>query len=119
MVLAAIVAFLLVGSGRQVIQARVIGIRGTAQLEIKGGRGQLILHDLAPPPAGEVYEVWLEPSHSPPLPTQVLFTTISGSGADLKLPDSLHGITQVLVTPEPAGGSLAPTHSPVIVVRLG
>jgi hypothetical protein len=34
------------------------------------------------------------------------------------LPASLRGIREVMVTPEPDGGSPAPTHTPVIVARL-
>ena len=38
--------------------------------------------------------------------------------ADIGLPTKLHGVTRVLVTSEPLGGSNAPTHAPVIVARL-
>ena len=34
------------------------------------------------------------------------------------MPGNLHGVSQVMVTPEPAGGTLVPTHPPVIVAPL-
>jgi hypothetical protein len=34
------------------------------------------------------------------------------------VPGSLHGVSTVLVTPEPAGGSLVPTHPAVISASL-
>ncbi len=33
-------------------------------------------------------------------------------------PGDLHGVSQVMVTAEPAGGSRVPTHAPVLVARL-
>ena len=38
--------------------------------------------------------------------------------ADGGVPGDLHGVTKVLVTQEPAGGSLVPTSAPVIVAPL-
>ena len=116
--LAAVLVALLVSGGQRVIPAHVAGVKGSAQLRVAGGRGQLIVRGLTAPPSGDVYQVWLEPPHSPPLPTRVLFTIASGGSADLTLPGSLAGISRVLVTPEPPGGSLAPTHAPVIVARV-
>jgi hypothetical protein len=115
----AVLVTLLVGGGQRLVQARVIGIGGTAQLRLSGERGELIVKGLPPPPSGDAYEVWLEPTHSPPLPTQLLFSPGPAGRADLTLPGSLRGISQVLVTLEPSGGSLAPTHAPMIVVSLG
>lgn len=106
------------GSHSRVIQARVTGIAGSAELRLSGGRGELIVRDLTPPPPGHVYEVWLKAPGANPVPASVLFSVNSVGGADVGLPAQLHGISAVLVTPEPRGGSPVPTHAPVIVASL-
>jgi hypothetical protein len=96
----------------------VSGISGSAELRLTGGHGELIVRHLTPPPAGHVYEVWLKAPGAKPVPASVLFTVNTGGGADVSMPASLRGIAQVLVTPEPSGGSPVPTHRPVIVASL-
>jgi anti-sigma-K factor RskA len=100
------------------IQARVSGIAGKAQLRVADEHGELIVRHLSPPPAGHVYEVWLKPGRGAPEPAGVLFNVTSVGSAELKLPVSLRRIGQVMVSPEPTGGSPAPTHTPVIVARI-
>jgi len=113
-----VVLALVPGSSSRVIHAQVSGIAGTAQLRVANDRGELIVHRLSPPPAGDIYEVWLKPPRATPAPAGVLFSVTARGSADLKLPASLRGISQVMVTPEPNGGSPVPTHSPVIVATL-
>lgn len=105
-------------SGSRVIRARLMGVSGSAQLQLVGSHRDLSVHHLSPPPPGHVYEVWLKAPHAAPVPAGVLFRVTSGGAADFGLPGSLRGISEVMVTPEPDGGSLAPTHSPVIVAQL-
>lgn len=109
------------GSSRpatRVIDAKVAG-HGSAQLRISGGHAELVVHGLSAAPAGKVYEVWLAPAHGAPDPTSALFgVTRAGGNAYVGIPGKLHGIVAVLVTPEPAGGSSAPTHAPVISASL-
>jgi anti-sigma-K factor RskA len=106
------------GSHTRVIEAHVSGISGSASLHLSGGRGQLIVRHLSPPPPGHVYEMWLKRPRHAPAPTNVLFSVTSSGEAEVGLPPRLHGVTQILVTPEPDGGSRVPTHSPVIVAPL-
>jgi anti-sigma-K factor RskA len=106
------------GTSGRVVQAQVSGISGTAQLRVADGRGELIVRRLTPPPAGHVYEVWLKAADAPPVPASVLFSVSASGSADVGLPGSLRGIGQVLVTPEPEGGSPQPTHAPVIVAPV-
>ena len=106
------------GSSTRVVEARVSGVAGTAQLRVTNERGELIVHHLSAPPAGHIYEVWLKAPQSAPVPADVLFSVTSAGTADLKLPSSLRGIREVMVTPEPDGGSPTPTHSPVILARI-
>jgi hypothetical protein len=62
--------------------------------------------------------VWLKRGAAAPAPTPTLFSVTRAGAADVGVAGSLRGVTEVLVTPEPAGGSLVPTHTPVIVARL-
>ena len=105
------------GSGR-IIQAQVAGISGTAQLRVNGARGELVVRHLTPPPPGHVYEVWLKAPDRNPVPASVLFSVSPNGSAAVGLPGSLRGVSQVMVTPEPNGGTRAPTHTPVIVASL-
>jgi anti-sigma-K factor RskA len=105
-------------SGVRIIQASVTGSAGRAQLRLSGGRAELIVSKLPPPPLGDVYEVWLTHGRRPPSPTNVLFSVTSTGSGDVGVPGDLRGVSEILVTPEPTGGSRAPTHTPVIVARL-
>ena len=104
--------------GTRVITAQVLGSTGTAQIRLTNGRAELVVHKLAPPPAGHIYEVWLRRAGHPPTPTSALFSVTSHGDGDVEVPGSLQGVSQMMVTPEPARGSLVPTHSPIIVATL-
>jgi anti-sigma-K factor RskA len=104
--------------GTRVINAQVLGSTGTAQIRLSSDHAELVVHKLAPPPAGHIYEVWLKRSGRPPTPTSALFSVTSHGDGDVEVPGSLRGISQMMVTPEPAGGSPVPTHSPIILATL-
>jgi anti-sigma-K factor RskA len=105
-------------AGVRVIQARVTGVSGSASVRLSDSHSELIVRDLSPPPSGDIYELWLKRPHRAPAPTSVLFSVTSGGTAEVGLPPRLHGVRELMVTPEPMGGSPFPTHSPVIVARL-
>jgi anti-sigma-K factor RskA len=105
------------GSGR-LITAQVSGISGSAQLKLVDDHGELVVRHLTRPGRGKVYEVWVQTHGAKPVPASVLFGVSSDGDADVSLPKSLHGISAVLVTPEPLGGTQVPTHSPVITAVL-
>jgi anti-sigma-K factor RskA len=105
-------------SHTRVLNAHVSGSTGTAQVRLNGGRAQLVVHDFRPPPPGKIYEVWLQRGKGSPQPTTALFSVTAKGDGDVDVPGNLHGVDQVLVTPEPAGGSKVPTHSPVITAQL-
>ena len=118
-VVAVIIAFAgSVGSGgsggTRVIQAS----SGSAELRIAGGRGDLIVHRLPRLPAGRIYEMWVERGSAQPIPTGTLFGVTSSGTASVGVPGSLSGVSAVMVTQEPDGGTPAPTTAPVIVARL-
>jgi anti-sigma-K factor RskA len=118
----AIVAVVLIVSGgsssTRVITAQVVG-NGSASLRVASGHSELVVHRFAAPPAGKIYEVWLQRGGAAPSPTRALFSVNEQGDADVDVPGSLRGVSHVLVTPEPApGGSPKPTHAPVITAAL-
>lgn len=106
------------GAGTRVVQASVARSSGSAEVRISGGQGELIVRHMPAPAAGRIYEVWFERGHGKPSPTNTLFSVTSTGTGNVGLPGSLHGVSAVLVTQEPAGGSLVPTSPPVIVAHL-
>jgi anti-sigma-K factor RskA len=104
-------------SKRRVFAAQVTG-RGSAEITVARGHAELIVHHLSPPPAGQIYEVWLKRPGRPPAPTTALFSVTAQGDADVGVPGSLKDVRTVMVTPEPAGGSSTPTHPPVIRAQL-
>lgn len=86
-----------------------------AQVRIGGGHAELSVQHLASPARGRIYEVWLERPHAAPAPTAALFTVNGAGAADVAVPGDLRGVRELLVTEEPAGGSLVPTGQPVAV----
>jgi len=102
----------------RIVQASLSGVSGSVTLRLAPGRAELVARHLSPPPRGHVYEVWLKPPGGPPRPASVLFTVDRRGDARVPIPESLKGLSAVMVTPEPAGGSPVPTHAPVIVAQL-
>jgi anti-sigma-K factor RskA len=98
----------------RVVQASV----GQAQLRVNGDRGELIVDRLPAPAAGHIYEVWVQRGNRAPTPTRALFSVTAKGTGDVGVPGDLHGVSRVLVTQEPAGGSQVPTRSPVIVAPV-
>jgi anti-sigma-K factor RskA len=101
-------------SGARVIQAST----GNAELRVTGAHGDLVVHRLPELPAGRTYEMWVQRGSAPPVPTGTLFGVTSSGTAAVGVPGSLDGVSAVMVTQEPSGGSPAPTAAPLIVARL-
>ena len=87
-------------------------------VRVQGGRGELIIRRMPAAPAGKIYEVWLKGPGAQPAPTSALFDVTSAGSAAVDVPGHLRGVREILVTPEPRGGSVRPTHAPVIIARL-
>lgn len=102
----------------RVIRAAVTSGTGSAQLQVTGHHGELIVRHLSRLPRGRVYEVWLKAAHSSPVPADVLFLVTRHGDANVPLPRSLSGMSVMMVTAEQAGGSPVPTGKPVIVAQL-
>jgi anti-sigma-K factor RskA len=105
------------GADTRVIQAQVSIPRARASLTISHGRAQLNVAGIPQAALGRVYEVWVEKQGSAH-PTDVLFNVSSTGIASVGVPGKLDGVTAVMVTSEPDGGSRVPTTPPVILARL-
>jgi anti-sigma-K factor RskA len=101
------------GSPARIVQASV----GRAEVRVAGDHGELIVDHLPPAAPDRVYELWLARGHGAPAPS-TLFAVTSRGTAVLGVPGDLTGISGVLVTVEPAGGSPAPTTRAVIVAQV-
>lgn len=104
-------------SGTRVIQASVRGT-GTAELRVTAGRGELVVSHFPSPPSGHIYQVWLERGHGAPSPTSTLFSVTNSGSGEVGLVGDLRGVSEVLVTAEPAGGTLVPTTAPIITAQI-
>jgi anti-sigma-K factor RskA len=104
----------------QTIEAAVVapGYNATAALQKSGSHVVLVVTGMPAPPPGRIYEVWLERGTQAPEPTDVLFSVTHSGGGSAAVPGSLEGVSKVLVTAEPLGGSLKPTREPVIVASI-
>src|ERR1700733_3144330 len=102
----------------RIVNAGVGDSPGSAQVRLADGRAELIVRNFPAPAAGHTYEVWLKKGSSALEPTRVLFSGSARGARDIEVPAALRGVDEILVTEEPAGGSLTPTSQPVIVGRL-
>jgi anti-sigma-K factor RskA len=82
------------------------------------GHGKLEVARLPVLPPDRTYEVWLESGTRPPVPSTLFVVTTRGT-ADVAVPADLHGVTRLLVTVEPRGGSPHPTTRAVIQLPVG
>jgi anti-sigma-K factor RskA len=119
----AVVIALSVGSGtpERVTPAQVASTLPGAQASLHrtGDRADLVVSGMPPPALGRIYEVWLKHGRSASAqPTDALFGVTSRGSAAVHVPNSLHGVTEVMVTNEPAGGSAHPTTKPLLSVAL-
>jgi hypothetical protein len=109
------------GSSRptEVIPAIVVapGHHASAVLRRIDSHLELVVVGMPAPPPGRIYEVWLERGAQAPEPTDVLFSVTAAGNGSVGVP-SRRGVSKVLVTDEPLGGSLKPTRTPVIVAKV-
>ena len=88
-----------------------------AMLIERGHRGELIVRGVRQAPVGEVFEVWLKRGASAqPQATDALFGVTNAGEASVAIPGDLRGVSEILVTHEPVGGSRHPTSPPLLHV---
>lgn len=105
----------------RVVQAQVLppaGHAATAALRKVGSRVELEVTGMPSPALGRIYQVWLQRGSRPPEPTDALFSVTGQGRGTVGVPGDLRGVSKVMVTSEPLGGSLKPTSSPVIVATV-
>ncbi len=122
---AALVAVLIaVGSSGHatvtVTRGTTAGVARTAQASLRqsNGRAELVVSHMPQPAVNRIYEVWLSHGPNDAQPTNALFSVTGTGSGSVDVPNSLHGVKEVMVTSEPAGGSLHPTTQPLIRVAL-
>ncbi len=104
--------------GTRLIRAAVTRVPGNARVVVTRGRAELIVTHLPPPPAGRIYELWIKRGRQAPTPTDALFSVTASGAAEVGVPGNVRGVGTIMVTQEPSGGSLVPTHAPLIVAHL-
>jgi anti-sigma-K factor RskA len=107
------------GGGEDARTVPGFGPRGAqVALRVSDGHGRLDFRNMAAPPSGRVYQVWLVTGRESPRPTHALFAVMADGNAQVEIPESLHGADQVLVSDEPPGGSRQPTGKVVAGAKL-
>jgi anti-sigma-K factor RskA len=86
-------------------------------LRVSDGHAQLDIAGMPQTPPQHVYEVWIQRAGAVH-PTDALFTVTKRGDATVGVPGSVDGVTAIMVTAEPLGGTKVPTSAPVIVANL-
>jgi anti-sigma-K factor RskA len=88
--------------------------RGARAEIVQNGRGYVVqVSGMPAPPAGRVYQVWLQRDGAAPSPDAVFTVDRAGRGA-VGVLGTVSGRQTVLVTDEPLGGSTVPSRQPVL-----
>jgi anti-sigma-K factor RskA len=87
---------------------------------VNPNRGVLLLaSNLAPAPAGKIYEMWIIPKGGAPLPAGLFQSEPDGTAMHVrKGPVDIASTAVIAVTLEPEAGSQAPTTQPLIAAAL-
>jgi anti-sigma factor RsiW len=105
-------------AGTQYFRGRTAWSGAMAAIQLNGSRGVLLVEGMPSPPAGKVYEVWIEHGRNAPSPTDALFDVNARGEAAVDVPGRLSSDDTVLVTAEPDGGTLVPTLPVLVVARV-
>lgn len=89
---------------------------GSARLETVEGTVSLSVAGLPAPGPGRRYQVWLRTGERPPRSARALFSVDAQGSASVVLPEGAGAADAVLVTSEPAGGSVLPSTRPIVEV---
>ena len=106
------------GDSTRTVQAQVAMTGAHATVSITGDHAKLSVSGMRNPPAGHVYQVWLQRDGGRPQPTDALFMVNRSGNGHVEVPGSVAGIDTIMVTSEPSGGSLQPTSKPVITAAV-
>lgn len=87
-----------------------------AKVVTEGGHGELRLTGVRQLPRGKVLEAWVERGEAVE-PVEALFTPDGEGNAKTTIGD-MNGVSVVMVTREPEGGTKAPTTKPLVEIPL-
>jgi anti-sigma-K factor RskA len=120
MAAAVVAAFVLTGGGDAVEYQSPPGPGGArATLTVEGDDGEIHVEGMPAPEEGRVMQVWLmRDGSTTPEPTDALFTPNADGDASVTVPGDMDGVTRVLISDEPDGGSRAPTTAPSVDFKL-
>jgi anti-sigma factor RsiW len=113
-------AFLFGSSGGRTVdfqRSGTLSANASAELDVNGDTAVLVARGLPAPPAGRVYQVWLQRDGQAPEPTAALFTPRRDGSATAGVGD-VKGVEKVMVSSEPTGGSPAPTTAPILIATM-
>lgn len=83
-----------------------------------GSRIYIAMDTLPPPPKGKVYQAWTLRAGARDMSPSITFVPAENGVEVQQLPVNANHIVAVALSVEPAGGSKAPTGTPVFVVKL-
>jgi anti-sigma-K factor RskA len=92
------------------------GSSATVVRSMKEGKAVLLTRDMAAPPAGKAFEVWLQDATGTMVPAGMMRTA---GDHKLLLEGDAAKATGVGITVEPAAGSKVPTTDPIALFELG
>lgn len=112
--------------GRSSVRATVIEARvaprlrahaARARLILRGDRATLSVEHFPTPRRSGVYQVWLQGRERLLRPTTALFIPDKDGHARVEVPGGLRGVSAILVTSEPPGGTPTglPSHDPIVI----
>jgi anti-sigma factor RsiW len=102
-------------SPTKTFQAKAEG-KMTAVATVASDRVTLHIDGMQQPPAGRVYQVWLQ-RDGKVTPTDALFSPAGGK-ATVTVDEKLNGADRVMITDERMGGSQVPTGDPYVDAKL-
>jgi hypothetical protein len=108
------------GSGdvERMVVAKVEDPSMSLRLAVRDRDSTLEARGLPAPPAGRVYQVWVEHTNGRVVGTDALFGPARDGRAMVVVPGSLKDVARVMVSDEPRGGSRAPTGHVLAVITL-
>jgi anti-sigma factor RsiW len=89
-----------------------------ARVERTGDSAVLRVDSLPPTRAGRVYQTWLQRGKDGAIEPSTVFVVSKDGSGSAAVQGDLDGVSAVMVSEEPAGGSDQPTTKPVLIANL-
>jgi hypothetical protein len=102
----------------RVIAAKTVLGSAKVRVELGDRGGRLVMTGIPRPPAGYVYQVWLQRFGQGPRPSGTFYDVQRRGTTTEDVHGDLQGVERLLVTVEPKPGSARPTSQPIIEAVL-